>query len=339
MKALSLRFTAPLDVDLQAQPVPEPPRDGLRIETRLSAISAGTEMLIFRGQFPEHLTLDEKLPSLAGRRFQYPVAYGYSCVGRVTAAGAGIDPDWIGRRVFAFHPHASHFIARPETLIPLPDGLASEDAVFLASMETAVNLIMDGRPLIGERVIVVGQGIVGLLTTALLALHPLNLLIGVDRLPMRRETALSVGADQVLSGSENGVQVGEDAQEDADLVYELTGNPRALNLALQYCGFDSRIIIGSWYGKNTASVDLGGRFHRARVRIFSSQVSTLAPTLSGRWTQKRRLAVAVKMLGLLLPSRLITHRYPIGEAQKAYDRVARQPEDTLQVILEYPPTS
>ena len=329
MKALSLRFAAPLAVEVQTQPVPEAPRDGLRVETRLSAISAGTEMLIFRGQFPEHLPLDETLPSLAGRCFQYPVVYGYSCVGQVTAAGTGIDPEWIGRRVFAFHPHASHFIARPEALIPLPDGLASEDAVFLASMETAVNLVMDGRPMIGERVVVVGQGIVGLLTTALLALHPLKLLIGVDRLPLRRETALSVGADRVLSGLEDG------SQEDADLVYELSGNPRALNLALHYAGFDSRIVVGSWYGKKTARIDLGGRFHRDRVRIVSSQVSTLGPAVSGRWTPKRRLAVALEMLGRLHPSRLITHRFPIHQAQKAYERIDRQPEDTLQVVLEY----
>jgi 2-desacetyl-2-hydroxyethyl bacteriochlorophyllide A dehydrogenase len=335
MNALHLRFAAPRAVEVQTRPVPEPPRDGLCVATRLSAISAGTEMLIFRGQFPENMPLDETLPSLAGRRFAYPVAYGYSCVGRVTAVGARVDPAWIGRRVFAFHPHASHFIARPEALIPLPEGLASEDAVFLAGMETAVNLVLDGRPLIGERVVVVGQGIVGLLTTALLARHPLKQLIGVDRLPLRRETALAVGADRVLPAMDEDPPAGDGAREDADLIYELSGNPRALNLALRFCGFDSRIVIGSWYGKNAARVDLGGSFHRDRVRIVSSQVSTLGPEVSGRWTTGRRLALALEMLGRLEPSRFISHRFPAREAQKAYERIDRRPADTLQVVLEY----
>lgn len=342
MRNLSLRFIEPFAVDVQERPVPEPPEDGVLVETRISAISSGTEMLAFKGCFPENMAVDETLSSLPRSNFQYPAQYGYSCVGTVTAAGARIDPDWIGRPVFAFHPHESHFTVHPSALIPIPEGISSEDAVFLASMETAVNLVMDGRPIVGEQVIVVGQGIVGLLTSALLARHPLDLLICIDRLSLRREAALTVGADLVLSGSESDMAALLDQQPTAktwsgkaDLIYELTGNPQALNLALEWCGFDSRIVIGSWYGKNTANLDLGGRFHRDRVRIVSSQVSTIAPEYTGRWTQARRMDVAMEMLKILRPSRFISHRFHVREAQSAYDQIARRPGDALQVILVY----
>ena len=105
-------------------------------------------MLVFKGQFPRQMTVDTTIKCLTDR-FEYPLIYGYSCVGRVTAVGSRTDPTWIGQRVFAFHPHESHFTIHPQELIPLSDSVPDEDAVFLHSMETAVNLIMDGRPVIG----------------------------------------------------------------------------------------------------------------------------------------------------------------------------------------------
>lgn len=344
MKKLSLYFTRPFATEVREETaLPVPAAGQVLVATRLSAISAGTEMLVFEGRFPGHMAVDATLPTLAGR-FQYPLAYGYSCLGRVVDAGRRVDPGWVGRYVFAFHPHASHFVARPEELVPLGQGVTPEDGLFLAAMETAVNLVMDGRPVIGERAVVLGQGVIGLLTTALLARCPLAALVGVDRLPARRAVALNLGAHAVLSGREAqwaavlrsalDVPSGEDGK--ADLVYELSGNPEALNCALACAGLDTRIVVGSWYGTRPARVDLGGDFHRDRICIASSQVSTLAAQWTGRWTKSRRLQTAWQMIGAIRPSALISHRFSIYEAQAVYERMAEAPGEMLQAVFTYP---
>lgn len=337
MSCRRLVFAAAHRVVLETGPLPRPGAGELLVRTRLSAISAGTEMLVFQGLFPEGLAVDAAIPALGAGPFAYPLAYGYSCVGQVTAAGEGVGPGWMDRRVFAFQPHRSHFVCRPQDLLPLPEGLGPEDAVFLAAMETAVNLVMDGRPVVGERAVVVGLGMTGLLTLGLLARHPLSGLVGVDRLARRREAARTLGATAALAGAGppgGGPEEGPDDRR-ADLVYELTGQPEALDTALGFTGYGSRVVIGSWYGARRATVDLGGRFHRDRIQLVSSQVSTIAPVFSGRWTKARRMAVAWEMLARLRPGRFITHRFPVEEAHKAYLQVARKPEETLQVVLTY----
>jgi 2-desacetyl-2-hydroxyethyl bacteriochlorophyllide A dehydrogenase len=342
MKRLSLFFKQPFVTELRERSLPVPTEDQLLVATRLSAISAGTEMLVFKDQFPRHLPVDATIKSLSGR-FQYPLMYGYSCVGRVVAGGNRTDPAWVGRRVFALHPHESHFAIHPQDLIPLPDGVTDEDAVFLPSLETAVNLVMDGRPVIGEHVMVWGLGIIGLLTTGLLARYPLNSLVCVDPVPLRREAATDLGADMALPGCENGFRAdvvsnfsrsGGDAK--ADLIYELSGNPAALDTAMEWTGYTTRIVIGSWYGAKATTIDLGGTYHRNRIRVISSQVSTIDPRYSGRWTLQRRMQVTRQMLTILRPGRLITHRFDVQQAQSAYQLIADRPQDILQVVLTYP---
>jgi 2-desacetyl-2-hydroxyethyl bacteriochlorophyllide A dehydrogenase len=339
MDRWALAFQAPGKVEVRQEPLPVPGPGQVAAKSRLAAISPGTEMLAFKGKLPAGLPLDATLAGLSAET-RYPFAYGYSTVADVMAAGPGVGPQWIGRRVFAFVPHATHFIARTETLLPLPDDLSDEEAVFLAALETAVTLVMDGRPLIGERVAVFGQGIIGLLTAALLASFPLQRLIGVDLYPMRRAAALTVGVHTCLTPEQAERELSGDPgpagpQGSADLVYELSGNPRALNGALAAAGFGSRVVIGSWYGSKQASVDLGGRFHRNRIRITSSQVSTLDPVLTGRWTKARRLDTALQMAARLRPARFITHRFGLDQAQAAYEQIARRPEETLQVIFAF----
>lgn len=342
MKRCSLFFDAPFQTRIRERSVPDPGEGEVRVAARMSAVSAGTEMLVYRGDFPDELAVDETIQGLVGRRFEYPLAYGYCSVGAVEAVGAGVNPAWIGRRVFTFHPHDSHFLARPDALVPIPSSISDADAVFLAGMETAVNLVMDGRPIIGERVAVAGLGVIGLMTTALLARFPLEELIGIDRIPMRREAALAVGAHHVLSGEASGAgramgvtAADPEGDQEADLIYELTGSPKALNLAIELAGFGSRIVIGSWYGKKKGTIDLGGRFHRNRIQVLSSQVSTIDPRLTGRWTAGRRLDAAWQMIEAIAPSRFITHRYPIREADRAYRQIADRPEEILQVVLTY----
>jgi threonine dehydrogenase-like Zn-dependent dehydrogenase len=253
-----------------------------------------------------------------------------------------VDPEWHNRLVFAFHPHESHFLTSPAELIPVPPGVSPEEAAFLPNVETAVNFLMDGQPLVGEQLAVFGQGVVGLLTTALLARFPLARLVTLDRYPLRRGKSQDMGAHVSLDPTAPDAldQVSSLVQKGrfypgADLTYELSGNPGALDQAIAATGFNGRVVVGSWYGQKRANVDLGGRFHRSRVRLISSQVSTIAPEWSGRWTKSRRLDLAWQMLQQVKPAQLITHRFPINQASQAYVLLDQHPEKAIQVMLTY----
>lgn len=329
----SLFFTAPHTTELRDEPLAKPQKGEVLVKTLISAISPGTEMLIYRGQFPRDLKVDDTIASLAGD-FGYPLKYGYSVVGRVISLGADVPALWQDRLVFAFQPHESHFVSPIDALISIPEGISPEDAVFLPNMETAVNFLMDGQPIIGERVLIFGQGIVGLLTTALLSQYPLAFLMTVDQFLRRREASFAAGA--FLSVEPDAPQLTQYFQRGADLTYELSGSPAALDQAILLTGFNGRIVIGSWYGEKRADLALGGAFHRSRIKLISSQVSTLTPELSGRWTKSRRLDVAWEMLSRVTPSRFITHRFPFSQAADAYRLIDQHPDQTIQVIFTYP---
>lgn len=341
MKRQSIVFRAPFEIDIAEEKLPQPAAEKVVIQTRLSAISHGTEMLIYRGLFPADTIADETIPELR-QPLSYPMNYGYAAVGDVIEAGSGISRDLIGQTVFCLHPHESCFIVDANAIIPVPTDIDPLDALFLANMETAVNLLMDGRPVIGENVAVFGQGVVGLLTTALLAQYPLAVLLTLDPFQLRREASIQAGAhgsmDSALPGTET--QIIELFESDgskglADLSYELSGNPEALNRAIAVTGFDGRIVIGSWYGNKPATLDLGGRFHRRRLRLISSQVSTMTPGLAARWSRKRRFDVAWDMIRRIRPAGFITQRVPFEEARGAYELIDKDPAATIQVVLEY----
>ena len=338
-----LYFTAPFQVTVRQERLPPPAPGQVLVQTVVSAISSGTELLIYRGQAPTDIPTDETIAALSGA-LTFPLKYGYAAVGQVLEVGSSTDQAWQGRLVFAFQPHTSHFYSAPHELHPVPDSLAPEEAVFLPNMETAVNFLMDGHPLIGERVVVFGQGVVGLLTTALLGRVPLSRLITVDRYPSRRERSRALGAHRSLDAGMDDVLVplhaclqDEHGASGADLTYELSGNPTALDHAIAVTGFSGRVVIGSWYGQKRADLNLGGRFHRSRIRLIGSQVSTIAPEWSGRWTKARRLDVAWEMLQHVRPARLITHRFPLEQAGQAYALLDQRPEEAIQVLLTYGP--
>lgn len=335
----SLIFERPFHLSLRQTPIPAPADDEVLVTTILSAISPGTEMLLYRGQMPTGMATDDTIESLAGE-LRYPLKYGYAAVGRVTACGQRVSDEWQDRLVFAFHPHETHFTARPDALLPLPPGMAPETAVFLPNMETAVSFLMDGQPGIGEQVAVFGQGVVGLLTTMLLAQMPLAALIAVDGYALRRQRAAQLGAITLDPAQASVAEIrqalqGERPFAGADLVYELSGNPQALDTAIQVAGYNGRVVVGSWYGNKQAPLDLGGHFHRSHLRLISSQVSHIAPRWQGRWSKPRRLQIAWQMLAQHRPDRLITHRFPITHAAAAYAHVDQHAAETIQVILTH----
>jgi 2-desacetyl-2-hydroxyethyl bacteriochlorophyllide A dehydrogenase len=341
MQRTTVIFKNPYEIELIQSPLPVPGEEEVLIKTRISAISPGTELLVYRGQFPPKMALDAAIPALT-RPFGYPLAYGYASVGQVVEIGRSAKKDLLGQSVFCFHPHESHYAVRQDQLVPLPDDIDPVNAAFSATMETAVNFLMDGRPVIGENVVVFGLGIVGLLTTALLSRLPLGNLVALDPNPLRRAHAKIAGAQIVLDPeASDAFEEGSNTlkapadESGADLIFELSGNPAALNQALAIAGPGSRIVIGSWYGTKKAELDLGGNFHRNRIRLISSQVSTLAPQFSDRWTKLRRMKVALDMIRPLNPARFVTHRFEVKRAREAYELLDKRPQEAVQVLLTY----
>lgn len=325
--AKTLFFTAPRKVEVRETPLPPLKADEALVETICSAISAGTEMLVYRGQFPQLSDAHDTLSS----GLKYPLAYGYACVGRIRDVGELVDRAMVGRLVLAFHPHASAFILPHSSLIPIPSFLSPGNACFLPNMETAVNLVQDGAPIVGERVLVLGQGVVGLLTAALLSEFPLERLAVVDQYELRRKVLRFEGNKlKVDRFSTFNFQLST-----FDLTFELSGSPSALNDAIALTTFSGRVVIGSWYGQKRAEIDLGGAFHRSRIKLISSQVSTISPELSGRWDKARRFDVAWKALERIQPEKWITHRFSIEDAEKAYQLLDENPQETIQVVFKY----
>jgi threonine dehydrogenase-like Zn-dependent dehydrogenase len=248
----------------------------------------------------------------------------------------------LGKKVFSFQPHVSHFCASAGQLVELPPDLPLERGVFLPNMETALNFVMDAQPIVGEFAGIWGLGVVGLLTAALLKRFPLGGLVGWDRYAARRQAGLSLGLEYALDPGDDASW--QNAQgslrrsglaDGLDLAIECSGAPQALNQAVSLLGFGSRLVIGSWYGTKPVQLDLGGSFHRSRIEMIASQVSTIAPSLRGRWDKPRRFAQALRLLGQIQPETWITQRYPLSHAAEAFRQLCDDPSSSLQVVFTY----
>lgn len=334
MKAQTLTFSAPYRLELIERELPPIGAEEVLVQTIVSAISPGTEMLVYRGQCP---ALDDPHDAFSSK-IEYPIAYGYACVGQILETGKQVDKSWRGRLVFAFQPHRSFFITHHPSLVALPPRFSPETACFLPNTETAVNLVQDAAPILGERVLVLGQGVVGLLVAALLRQFPLERLVTTDFYPLRRAASQALGVNVCLDAGRPDLEaaIRQSLPSGADLTFEVSGSPLALDTAIEQTTFSGRIVIGSWYGQKTAAIPLGGRFHRSRIKILSSQVSTLSPELSGRWDKSRRFGVAWEALAKIQPEQWITHRFPLQKADDAYRLLDEHPQDAIQVLLEYP---
>jgi 2-desacetyl-2-hydroxyethyl bacteriochlorophyllide A dehydrogenase len=315
-------ITAPRRVELRSEERRPLEAGEVRVRALASALSHGTEMLVYRGQAPTGLALD--LPTLAGS-FALPAKYGYALVGEVIEAGrdANLRP---GQRVFVHHPHQTELAVAASFPVPLPDDAEPECAVFLANLETAINIVLDAHPRLGERVVVIGQGVVGLLVTQLLLRSGVRV-TAVDGYERRRALAARFGATSQAPGGL--------PRAEADVTIEVSGNPAALQGAIEATADEGTVVVASWYGSKPVDLQLGERFHRGRLRLVSSQVSRLDPALGPRWDRERRMRLAIELLGELELSPLISHRIPFEEAAEAYRLIDERPEEVVQVILEY----
>jgi 2-desacetyl-2-hydroxyethyl bacteriochlorophyllide A dehydrogenase len=262
------------------------------------------------------------------------VKYGYASAGRVVVAGSDVASAREGDLVFALHPHQDEYVVDVALVRRMPDGVTADRAIFLANLDTAVNIVLDAKPRLGETVAVFGQGVVGLLVTQLLVRSGARV-IAVEPAPLRRSAATRYGAQIAIAPEEVALISAMTEGRGADIAIEASGNGSALQSAIDAAATEGTVVVSSWYGEKTVSLDLGGHFHRGRVRVISSQVGRIDPALAPRWDRARRLAVATGLLRELdLPS-LISHRIPFARAAEAYALLDARADETIQVVLEY----
>jgi len=215
--------------------------------------------------------------------FPWPLKYGYIAVGKVESG----PEELLGRNVYCLHPHQEIFVVPAAAVFPLPEAVPPERAVLGANMETALNGLWDAAPLMGERIVVVGAGVVGLLVARLASQIPGARVQIVDPLEEKRIAAEALGLTCVTP---------EHAEGEADLVLHASGNPSGLKTALALAGFEARIIELSWYGESTVKLPLGGAFHSKRLKLISSQVGHLPPIQTPRWNHAKRFGLALNLL-------------------------------------------
>jgi threonine dehydrogenase-like Zn-dependent dehydrogenase len=313
MRAHRLLFTGPHRVEIAEVELPPPGTGQVLVQTRWSGISTGTELLGYRGLLDPELPVDERIGALGGT-FRYPFPYGYSCVGE-TPSGL----------VFAFHPHQDRFVAGQDDVVPLPDGTDPRLATLLPSVETALQLSLDAGPVPRETVVVLGLGVVGTLT-ALLLQRAGATVVGGDPSTERRALATSLG---ITAG------VPSEMPRGVPLVVELSGSPAALGPALDLLAHEGTALVGSWYGRRPVELPLGGAFHRRRLTIRSSQVSTIPAALAGRWDVGRRRHEAVALLGELPLAALATTEFAFEDAAAAYAALDEGAPGVVHVALRY----
>ena len=317
MSARAVWFRAPYRVDVDEVELPDVQDGQVRVRSEFSGISAGTELLLYRGQVDANLPRDEALGAFGGT-FAYPLTYGYAAVGRVDASSCDIAE---GERVFAFHPHQDVFVVGVDDVVRLGER-DPRVATLFPLVETAVQLTLDAGVRLGERVVVLGLGAVGILTGLLLGRSGAEV-VGADPVAARREAAAACGLDAVI-----------DPPGGADLVVEASGNPEALAGALNVLRHEGVVLVASWYGSKPVSLPLGGAFHRRRLELRSSQVSTVG-WRAARWDRSRRLALTRKLLDELPLAVLATHTFAFEDAPAAYAALDRGENGLVHAALAY----
>jgi 2-desacetyl-2-hydroxyethyl bacteriochlorophyllide A dehydrogenase len=331
VRARAVQFTAPRRIDLVSVDLPKrASATDLIVRSAYSGISAGTEMLAYRGELDADTSLDESLSSLSGT-FGYPFRYGYSCVGWVEQGTATVP---VGSLVFAFHPHQDRFVVADTDAVLLEVHTDPRLATLFPLVETALQLSLDAGRVLAETVVVTGLGVVGLLTALLLRRAGAFVLAAEPR-DWRREIAAALGITAVPPEQLPIVVAEATAGRGTPVLVELSGAPVALEVGLALLAHEGTALVGSWYGTKRVSLPLGSEFHRRRLTIRSSQVSSIPASLGSRWDLARRRATVRLLLAELPLDVLATSEFPFADAAGAYAAVDRGEPGLLHAALRY----
>ena len=280
--ATALWYVASGKVALQTESLPPCDASQVQVRSAFSALSRGTESLIFRGEVPAAEYERMRAPYMGGT-FPFPVKYGYATVGQVQS-----DPvELTGKWVFSLTPHQDIFNVPAGAIALIPEGVPPMRAVLAANMETALNAVWDAKVGPGDRIVIVGGGVVGCLIAFLCGHLPGASVTLVDINPERSATARTLGF---------GFALPSDAPSDCDLVFHCSATQAGLATALDLAGEEATVLELSWYGAKSIQAPLGGAFHSRQLRLQSSQVGHVSASRRPRWTYKRRLGAALEML-------------------------------------------
>ena len=294
--------------EIRSEVLPRPGPSEVQVRTSYSAVSRGTEALVFLGRVPESEWQRMRAPHQAGE-FPGPVKYGYSSVGHVVAG----DPTLTGRDVFCLYPHQTAYVVPAAAVTALPEGVPAARAVLAGTVETAVNALWDAAPLVGDRVAVVGAGMVGCCVARLLRRFPGVRVTLVDVDARRGAVADALGGDFALP---------DDAGGGRDLVVHTSATSAGLQRSLELLAPEGTVVELSWYGDTEVRLSLGGAFHAGRLGIRSSQVGTVSPARAARRTMANRLALALDLLRDPAFDALLTGESGFDELPQVLPRLA-----------------
>ncbi|MFE9653176.1 dehydrogenase [Micromonospora sp. NPDC006431] len=319
-QARAFWLRAPGEGELRPVELPPPGPDEVLVRTLFSGVSRGTETLVFTGRVPADQYASMRAPFQEGD-FPAPVKYGYLSVGTVEEG-----PDALrGRIVFCLHPHQTGYVVPADAVVAVPENVPAARAVLAGTVETAVNALWDAAPLVGDRVTVIGAGMVGCCVAALLARFPGVRTELVDADPARAGVAAALGVDFALPA---------DAAGDRDLVVHASATAAGLQRALDLLRPERSVLELSWYGDRPVTLALGGAFHSKRLGVRSSQVGTVSPRRADR-SYADRLALALELLADPVFDALLTGRSRFAELPDALDRLASGRLPALCHLITY----
>lgn len=302
------------------EPIGQPDPDKVILSGIVSAVSRGTERLVLEGRVPPAEVDRMRCPNQQGH-FPFPVKYGYALVGRILAGPRNL----VGRIGFALHPHQSAATVDPVWITAVPDHIPPRRAALAANMETALNVVWDSRVSLGDSVVVVGAGVVGLLIARLLARTPGMEVTVADLDPAKRAAAEAMGARFTTP----------DALPDGvDVAINASASDAGLAAALSAVGLEGRVVEASWLGVGDARVPLGGAFHSRRLSIVSSQVGRLPADRAARWTHARRLETVMRLLDDPALDVLLTHEIPLSDAPEQLPALLKE-GGALAILITY----
>lgn len=314
-------LVAPGRGEIRSETLSAPKADEVRVRTLYTAISRGTESLIFRGEVPPSQYQAMRAPFQQGD-FPAPVKYGYCNVGQVEAG----PKDWCGRTVFCLYPHQDRYVVPIAATTPVPNHIPPGRAVLAANMETALNVLWDAAPRLGDRITIIGAGLVGCLIARL-----------ASGLPGCQTQLVDIDSDKAALVEQLGVTfvLPDRAAGAQDVLIHASGAPEGLRTALGLAGFEAVVVEASWFGVHSVNLPLGEEFHSKRLIIRSSQVGTIATAQRARWDYRRRMATAISLLGDPTLDFLISGESPFAELPRMMAELNCNPRGVLCHRLTY----
>jgi threonine dehydrogenase-like Zn-dependent dehydrogenase len=325
LSARQFWIRAPGHGEIVRADVPSRREHEVLVRTLFTGISRGTESLVFRGEVPASQYATMRAPFQEGD-FPGPVKYGYINVGRVEAADPGSN-GLVGQTVFCLFPHQDVYCVPADRVTPVPAAVPAARAVLAAGMETAVNAVWDAQPAPGDRIVVIGAGVIGLLVAWLCRQIPGAEVTLIDVNPARGQVATALGLS---------FRTEPPGTACADLIVHASGNPDGLVTALALADVEARIVEVSWYGARPVCLPMGEAFHSRRLNIVSSQVGRIPAHRAARWTHARRMRLALELLRDPRLDVLITGDSDFDDLPRILATLAQEPGTTLCHRIRYP---